>query len=228
MIDVILPGARRGRRAARRARSGCPAGFRPIVVDNGSTDGSGATSPGRSAPMVVHEPQRGFGAACAPGCAAARADVVCFMDCDGSLDPRRACRGSRARSARRRRPRARRAACRSRGAWPLHARVANRVLALELRRRGGSRARPTSARCAPRRREPLLALGIRDRRFGWPLEMVLRGGAAGWRDRRGRGRLSRRGSGARRSRAPLAAPRARSATWPRRCDDVARPLRDLL
>ena len=26
-----------------------------------------------------------------------------------------------------------------------------------------------------------LALGIRDRRFGWPLEMVLRASAAGWR-----------------------------------------------
>jgi hypothetical protein len=31
------------------------------------------------------------------------------------------------------------------------------------------------------RREPLLALGIEDRRFGWPLEMVLRAAAAGWR-----------------------------------------------
>jgi hypothetical protein len=31
------------------------------------------------------------------------------------------------------------------------------------------------------RREPLLALGIADRRFGWPLEMVLRAAAAGWR-----------------------------------------------
>ena len=31
------------------------------------------------------------------------------------------------------------------------------------------------------RREALLDLGIQDRRFGWPLEMVLRAGAAGWR-----------------------------------------------
>ena len=30
------------------------------------------------------------------------------------------------------------------------------------------------------RREPLLALGLRDRRFGWPLEMVVRAAAAGW------------------------------------------------
>ena len=36
------------------------------------------------------------------------------------------------------------------------------------------------------RREALLGLGIADRRFGWPLEMVLRAAAAGWRDQRGR------------------------------------------
>jgi hypothetical protein len=29
-------------------------------------------------------------------------------------------------------------------------------------------------------RQALLELGIRDRRFGWPLEMVLRASAAGW------------------------------------------------
>jgi hypothetical protein len=31
------------------------------------------------------------------------------------------------------------------------------------------------------RRDALLALGLRDRRCGWPLEMVLRAAAAGWR-----------------------------------------------
>ena len=31
------------------------------------------------------------------------------------------------------------------------------------------------------RRADLLELGIRDRRFGWPLEMVLRAARAGWR-----------------------------------------------
>jgi hypothetical protein len=31
------------------------------------------------------------------------------------------------------------------------------------------------------RREALLALGIGDRRSGWPLEMVLRAARAGWR-----------------------------------------------
>ena len=36
----------------------------------------------------MSEPQRGFGAACFAGLVAARAEVVCFMDCDASLDPR--------------------------------------------------------------------------------------------------------------------------------------------
>ena len=31
------------------------------------------------------------------------------------------------------------------------------------------------------RREGLLTLGLRDRRFGWPLEMVLRAADEGWR-----------------------------------------------
>ncbi len=42
------------------------------------------------------------------------------------------------------------------------------------------RRSPIWARCAAPPREPLLALALRDRRFGWPLEMVLRATAAGW------------------------------------------------
>ena len=67
-----------------------------------------------------------------------------------------------------------------RGGGPLHARLANRALALELRRRTGARLTDLGPMRAARR-EALLALGIQDRRFGWPLEMVLRAGAAGWR-----------------------------------------------
>jgi glycosyltransferase involved in cell wall biosynthesis len=66
------------------------------------------------------------------------------------------------------------------GAWPMHARMANRVLALELRRRTGYKLRDIGPMRAARR-DALLALGIEDRRFGWPLEMVLRAAAAGWR-----------------------------------------------
>lgn len=63
-----------------------PAGWRAIVVDNGSTDGSADIARALGA-TVVHEPRRGFGAACHAGLLAARADLVCFCDCDGSLDP---------------------------------------------------------------------------------------------------------------------------------------------
>jgi glycosyltransferase involved in cell wall biosynthesis len=155
-----------------------PDGYRAIVVDNGSSDGSGEIAR-RLGVTVVNEQRPGFGAACAAGLAAASAEVVCFMDCDGSLDPRElpevagpvvAGDAELVLGARRPKP----------GAWPLHSRLANRALALELRRRTGL---PLSdlgpMRAAPR--EALLSLGIRDRRSGWPLEMVIRGADAGWR-----------------------------------------------
>jgi glycosyltransferase involved in cell wall biosynthesis len=156
-----------------------PAGFNPIVVDNGSTDGSG-TIAARLGAQVVREPRRGFGAACFAGLLAARAPVVCFMDADGSLDP-----GELARVAvpvldleadlvlGARRPV-------GRGVWPVHARLANRVLARELRRRTGVVLHDIGPMRAARR-APLIELGVADRRFGWPLEMVLRATAAGWR-----------------------------------------------
>lgn len=155
-----------------------PEGFRAIVADNGSTDGSGDVARAHGV-TVVREERRGFGAACWAGLQAAEADVVCFMDCDGSLDPRdlvavsapvvdgRADLVVAARAA-------------TRGAWPLHARIANRVLARRVARATGVRLRDLGPMRATRR-EALLALGMEDRRFGWPLEMVLRAAHAGWR-----------------------------------------------
>jgi hypothetical protein len=66
------------------------------------------------------------------------------------------------------------------GAWPLHARIGNRVLAAELRRRVGVPVRDLGPMRAARR-EALLALNLTDRRFGYPLEMVVRAAEAGWR-----------------------------------------------
>ena len=66
------------------------------------------------------------------------------------------------------------------GAWPWHARVANRVLAFELRRRCGVVVTDLGPMRAARR-EALLSLELQDRGFGWPLEMVLRAADAGWR-----------------------------------------------
>ncbi|WP_446048216.1 glycosyltransferase family 2 protein, partial [Streptomyces olivaceus] len=63
-----------------------PDGWRALVVDNGSTDGSADVARAHGA-TVVTESRRGFGAACHAGLRAATADVVCFCDCDASLDP---------------------------------------------------------------------------------------------------------------------------------------------
>jgi len=154
-----------------------PAGYRPIVVDNGSQDGSAQIAADLGT-EVVTEPRKGFGAACFAGLLASTADVVCFMDCDGSLDPGQlpdfvaALSGGADLAVGARQP--------ERGSWPLHARVANRLLALELRRRTGLRLSDIGPMRAARR-QGLLDLGLRDRRSGWPLEMVLRAHAAGWK-----------------------------------------------
>lgn len=156
-----------------------PRGFVPIVVDNGSDDGSGEIARRHGARVVV-EPVKGFGAACFAGLSACTEELVCFMDADGSLDPRELpdlvsrVSGDQADLVLgARKPTVA-------GAFPPHARVANRVLALELRRRSGARTTDLGPMRVARR-EGLLALGIADRRFGWPLEMVLRAAAAGWR-----------------------------------------------
>ncbi len=67
-----------------------------------------------------------------------------------------------------------------RAAWPLHSRVANRALARRVSRRAGIRIRDIGPMRVARR-EPLLALGLRDRRSGYPLETVLSAIDAGWR-----------------------------------------------
>jgi len=178
MPDVVLP-VLNEREALPWVLERMPSGYAPIVVDNGSTDGSGELAAALGA-RVVREPAPGFGAACFAGLRAAEDDLVCFMDCDASFDPRElgrvadpVARGTADLVLGARRP--------APGAsWPLHARAANALLALELRRRAGVRVTDIGPMRAARR-EPLLALGIRDRRFGWPLEMVLRAAAAGWR-----------------------------------------------
>ena len=177
MADVVLPVLNEVR-ALPWVLARIPDGYRPIVVDNGSTDGSGALA-ARLGARVVREPTPGFGAACFAGLEAATDPVVCFMDCDGSLDPRAlpavtapVAAGEADLVLGRRRP--------ERGAWPLHARLANRVLAAEVRRRTGAPLRDLGPMRAAGR-EALLALGLVDRRFGWPLEMVLRAAQAGWR-----------------------------------------------
>ncbi len=159
--------------------AGLPPGVAAIVVDNGSRDASAAVARAWGA-KVVHEPRRGFGSACAAGVAASRAPIVAFCDADASLDLRElvlvtgpVADGRADLVLGRRRPT-------TATAWPVHARVANLALAAILRRRTGADLHDLGPMRAMRR-EALLQLGVRDRRSGYPLEVVLRGAAAGWR-----------------------------------------------
>jgi glycosyltransferase involved in cell wall biosynthesis len=177
MIDVVLPVLDEAE-ALPWVLESFPAGFLPIVVDNGSTDGSAAIARALGADVVT-EPRRGFGAACWAGLMAAASPTVCFMDCDGSLDPAELPAVAAAVEAGdadlvigARHP--------SPGAWPVHARLANRWLARAVSRRTGARLRDLGPMRAVRR-TALVELQLTDRRFGWPLEMVLEGAAAGWR-----------------------------------------------
>ena len=176
VIDVVLP-VLNERRALPWVLERMPPEFRPIVVDNGSTDGSGRIARDLGA-NVVDEHALGFGAACLAGLSAASTEVVCFMDSDGSLDPldlpavsEPVLSGAADLVLGTRVPEPR--------AWPLHARVANRVLAAEVRRRTGLRLRDIGPMRAARRLA-LARLGLEDKRYGWPLEMVLRAAAEGW------------------------------------------------
>ncbi|UJW36552.1 glycosyltransferase family 2 protein [Saccharothrix sp. AJ9571] len=176
MVDVILPcldeaGALPGVLGA------LPDGYRAIVVDNGSGDGSPEIAAALGA-KVVHEPRRGYGAAVHSGLEAATTELVAFLDADGSLDPRElprlvaAVQGGADLAVGRRVPV-------ERGVWPWHAKAGNALLAALLRRRGLGVSDIAPIRVA--RRADLLALGITDRAFGYPLELLVKAGRAGWR-----------------------------------------------
>ncbi|REH41745.1 glycosyl transferase family 2 [Kutzneria buriramensis] len=154
-----------------------PLGYRAIVVDNGSSDGSPEVAAAHGA-TVVREARRGYGAAVHTGLEHATADIVCFLDADGSLDPRqlpalveRVLAGADMAVGRR--------IPQGRGSWPWHARLGNRILAGLMRRRGLKVRDIAPMRAA--RRESLLALGIQDRAFGYPLELLIRANEARWR-----------------------------------------------
>lgn len=155
-----------------------PPGYRAVVADNGSRDGSAEVAAAHGATVVI-EPRRGYGAAVHAGLLAATAPRVCVLDADGSLDPGELPRlvalldepGADLVVGRR--------VPAGRGAWPWHARAGNAVLAGLLRRRGLPVHDIGPVRAA--RRADLLALGVAHRASGYPLELLLRAGAAGWR-----------------------------------------------
>jgi glycosyltransferase involved in cell wall biosynthesis len=175
-IDVIFPCLDEAA-ALPGVLGALPAGFSAIVVDNGSTDDSAAVAAALGA-KVVHEPRRGYGAAVHTGLEYASADIVCFLDADGSLDAGElvpmvsaVASGEADLAVGRRIPK-------GRGAWPWHARAGNWLLATLLRRQGLPVRDIGPVRVA--RRAELLDLGVTDRAFGYPLELLIKAGRAGW------------------------------------------------
>jgi glycosyltransferase involved in cell wall biosynthesis len=180
-VTVVLPALDEAE-ALPAALASFPAGVDLLVVDNGSTDTTAAVAAALGA-RVVSEPRRGFGAACWAGVLASpQAEVVAFADADGSLDGADLAAvagpvlageadlviGSRVTGGR------------EPGALSPAALAANRTIGLACGLLFGVPLTDLGPFRAIRRAD-LLALGVRDRGSGWPLEMVGRAGRAGLR-----------------------------------------------
>ena len=154
-----------------------------IVVDNGSTDGTAARA-SEAGSRVISEPRRGYGRACAAGVSGVRsdADIVCFLDGDGSDVPSFlvAIAGPVARGeadfAMGSRPRGRREA----GSMTPQQLVAGHLAGLLMRVVYGVHFTDMSPFRAIRAAQ-LRDLGMSEQTYGWNLEMQMRVAAAGLR-----------------------------------------------
>jgi glycosyltransferase involved in cell wall biosynthesis len=155
-----------------------------VVVDNGSRDRTAEVARANGA-RVVEEPRRGYGQACLAGIAAVpEADVIAFLDADRSDHPDQLPRllepilagqadlviGSR--SLGRRAP----------GAHPWHAVAGTRLCVALMNLLAGTRATDLGPFRAIRA-DALRRLGMRDRDFGWTVEMQVKAARAGLRVR---------------------------------------------
>lgn len=178
-VSIILPALDEAEVIGRVVASLLDRADEVVVVDNGSEDDTGVLAE-RAGARVVVEPRRGFGSACWAGTVSARGDVLCFLDADGSFAPADVPRvvqpvlrgaldlslGSRTRDGR--------------GAMRRDHVAINRAIGAALPLVGAPRMTDIGPLRAIRR-EALLALGVRDRGFAWPLEMIIRCGQAGLR-----------------------------------------------
>ena len=155
-----------------------PVGYQALVVDNNSTDDT-ADVARRHGAMVVAEPRPGYGSAVHAGVVAATTPIVAVIDADGSLDPAalpslvaEVEHGADLAIGRRRPVPGLR--------WPWVARLGTVMMSWRLR----TRHKLPVHDIAPMRvfrRDALLSLGVSDRRSGYPLELLVRAAAAGWR-----------------------------------------------
>jgi glycosyltransferase involved in cell wall biosynthesis len=178
MCDLVLP-CRDEAPALASLLPRIPPTFSVVVVDNGSSDATAGVARAHGA-RVVTEPTPGYGAAVHAGLLAATHDHVAFMDGDGSFDPddlvpllAEVAAGRADLAVGRRRPVAR-------GVWPWHARLGNALVVAWLRRRAGLVARDI-APMRVTRRSALLDLDVRDRRFGYPVELLQKASRAEWK-----------------------------------------------
>lgn len=155
-----------------------PAGYHPLVVDNNSTDDTAEVARRHGATVVV-ESRPGYGSAVHAGVVAATTPIVAVIDADGSLDPADLPRlvaeldyGADLAVGRRRPVPGLH--------WPWVARLGSVMMSWRLRTRHGLPVHDI-APMRVFRRDALLGLGITDRRSGYPLELLVRAAAAGWR-----------------------------------------------
>lgn len=178
--DLILP-CRNEAPALRQLLPTVPQEIHVIVVDNGSSDQTAAVARELGA-TVVGEERPGYGAAVHTGLLASTREIVAVMDGDGSFDPAQlptlvqaVGEGHADLVTGRRRPT-------GRGVWPWHARAGNGLIVAWMRRRHGLPIRDI-APLRVARRTALLELGVADRRFGYPVELLARAVEATWRIR---------------------------------------------
>ncbi len=148
-----------------------------IVVDGGSTDGTIEAARAAGTTLLV-ETKRGYGRACLAGAKAANAEIVVFLDGDGSddpaaiarlLEPVRSGRAALALGAR---------VDPEAGSQQLHQQLGNRLVAWLIRRVYGVAVRDVPPMRAVRR-DALLQLGMTELTYGWPTEMVVKVARAG-------------------------------------------------
>ena len=153
-----------------------------IVADNGSTDGTIVEAIAAGA-RVVHEPRRGYGAACFAGANGSQhTDIIVFLDGDHSDDPNHLplvagpvlegradlVVGSRLKGGL------------EKGSMPWHGRLGNRLIVLLLRLLYRTNITDLGSFRAIRR-TTFLDLNMEQMTYGWPVEMVVKAAKNGWR-----------------------------------------------